>query len=78
MTENATREDRRRSFAARVGPHKQVSEVFTLDTPAQRGVMAHRDYLVLAACGREVATTLATGQDGKVRCPDCPAAMPGT
>jgi hypothetical protein len=52
-------------------PHMQVSEVFTLDVPARPGVAAHRDYLVLTACGREVATTLVTRRDDKVRCVDC-------
>ena len=55
-------------------PHKQASEVFTLDVPAQPGVMAHRDYLVITACGQEVATTLVTRRDDKVRCPRCRAA----
>jgi hypothetical protein len=69
------RASRRRRFATRVGPHMQVSEVFTLDVPARPGVAAHRDYLVLTACGREVATTLVTRQDDRVHCPDCLAAM---
>jgi hypothetical protein len=68
-------EARRQQFAARVGPHKPVSEVVSFDVPAQPGVAAHRDYVVIAACGREVAPTLVTHQDDRVRCPNCLAAM---
>ena len=50
-------------------PHKQASDVRVVDVPARAGVMAHKDYLVTTACGEEMATTLVTTRDDKVRCP---------
>ena len=70
-----SRDERRRQFAARVGPHMQVSEVRTVDVPAQPGVGAHRSFLVTTACGKETQTTLVTRKPALVRCPDCLAAM---
>ena len=75
VTMTAT-EARRQQMRARIGPHKQVSDVGWVNVPAQPryGVGAHRDPVVTTACGREVATTLATRRDDLVRCPNCLAA----
>jgi len=56
-------------------PHKRASSVRIVDVPARPGAMAHKDYLVTTACGREMATTLVTTRDDKVRCPRCRAAI---
>jgi hypothetical protein len=74
MTESKS--DRRRRFAAKVGPHMQVGETRTVEVPAQPGVMAHRDFLATTVCGRDdVASTLVTQTRDRVRCPDCLAEM---
>ena len=66
---------RRRRFLVAIGPHMQVSEVRTVDVPAQPGVGAHRSFLVTTACGKEKQTTLVTRDSARVRCPDCLDAM---
>lgn len=71
LTPEDLKKQRRDRFAAKVGPHKRVGEVRIVDVPAAGGVAAHRDFLVRTACDQEVATTLSTHQDARVRCPDC-------
>src|SRR5712691_9544415 len=56
-------------------PHKQASDIRWADVPAQPGVGAHRDPVVTTACGQEIATTLVTRTNSRVRCPDCRAAI---
>lgn len=73
----ATRAARRREqFARTVGPHKQVSERWSVEVPAQHGIIAHRNWLAKTACGKDVDTTMVTRRDDRVRCPDCLATMP--
>jgi hypothetical protein len=69
-----TSDHRRRRRPLEDIPHKQVSDVRTVDVPAQPGVIAHRDYLVTTACRREMPTTLVTREDDRVRCTACKAA----
>lgn len=56
-------------------PHMQVGETRTVDAPAQRGIIAHKDYLATTACGEEKPTVLVTRRADLVRCPDCKTAM---
>lgn len=74
MTTADRRQQRRDDFARRVGPHMQASEKRIVDVPAQPGIMAHRQFLVDTACGREITTTLTTRRTDLVHCPDCVAA----
>jgi hypothetical protein len=72
MTETPAQARRRRRAEI---PHKQASEVRTVEVPAKPGVLAHKDFLVTTACGEEMPTTLVTRQDDRVRCERCKAAM---
>ena len=71
---SAEQPKRRRRFLEDI-PHKQVSEARVTDVPAKGGIMAHREYNVTTACGREISTTFVTRTDERVRCADCKAAM---
>jgi hypothetical protein len=70
MTETPAQARRRRLAEI---PHKQASEVRTVDVPAAHGINAHRLYLVTTACGEEKPTTLTTRLDDRVRCERCKA-----
>jgi hypothetical protein len=57
-------------------PHRQASDVRTVNVPARRDVMAHKDYFVTTACGQEMPSTLVTRDDARVRCSCCKEGRP--
>lgn len=56
-------------------PHMKAGGLRVVDVPAQAGVIAHQDYLILTACGQEIVDTLVTRREDQVRCAACKVAM---
>jgi hypothetical protein len=58
-----------RSFL--LSPHVRVGETLVSEVQGGDGVMPHRSFRVMTACGLEVTTTLATRDRERTHCQAC-------